>query len=93
MTTDKLRSVFQFYLGWIHSQGIEPREYPEHPATLAHLGYMCDKAVNVLIPTGKIEKAMRWLGFIQGVLVTREFFTLDQVKQHSMPDEEKVDGQ
>lgn len=29
------------------------------------------------------KKAMRWLGFMQGILVATEFFTKDEVKAHS----------
>ena len=32
---------------------------------------------------GSENKAMRWLGFCQGVLVERGIFTLDDVKHHS----------
>lgn len=32
---------------------------------------------------GSKEKAMRWLGYMQGVLVTSKVFTLAQVKEHS----------
>jgi hypothetical protein len=32
---------------------------------------------------GSTDKAMRWLGFCQGVLIERGIFTLDELKQHS----------
>lgn len=32
---------------------------------------------------GSEKKAMRWLGYMQGVLVMSGIFTLDQVKEHS----------
>ena len=30
-----------------------------------------------------IGKAMRWLGYVQGVLVERGVFSLDEIKEHS----------
>jgi hypothetical protein len=33
---------------------------------------------------GSEAKAMRWLGFCQGVLHERGIFTLDELKQHSL---------
>lgn len=32
---------------------------------------------------GSENKAMRWLGYMQGALVATGFFTLDDVKRHS----------
>lgn len=34
-------------------------------------------------PGGDEAKAMRWLGFAQGMLVARGIYNLDEVKQHS----------
>lgn len=31
------------------------------------------------------EKFMRWLGFIQGVLWQRKWFTLEELKEHNRP--------
>ncbi len=92
MTTDKLASVFALYRRWITDvhNVVACRCTDDFGAThLGHLAWMCDEANNVLIPNGKVEKAMRWLGYVQGVLVARGLFTLSQVKEHSMPDEEK----
>jgi len=50
---------------------------------------MCEEARNNLIPAGRVEKAMRWLGFVQGVLFCFNDFTIDQLKDHSRPDEDK----
>lgn len=33
---------------------------------------------------GSEAKAMRWLGYIQGISVAYGFYTLEEVKQHSM---------
>lgn len=60
----------------------------------AHLLYMRQEARRFLqesidnYPGGmppKIEKAMRWLGFIQGCLMCFGTFSLDDMKKHNMP--------
>lgn len=39
---------------------------------------------------GSEKKAMRWLGFMQGVLYEKERFTLDEIKKHSMDPQNAV---
>jgi hypothetical protein len=51
---------------------------------LAHLRFMCEEAQK-FVDQGRIEKAMRWLGFLQGVLWARGFYSLDDLKNHSKP--------
>lgn len=51
-----------------------------------HLHWMIDEAEK-LVDENRIEKAMRWLGFIQGVLWSMSFFSVDQLKVHNMPNE------
>lgn len=48
-------------------------------AALAHLRTMFPKMVQ-FVSEDKIEKAMRWLGFVQGVLWVCGVYTLDQLK-------------
>lgn len=91
MTAKKLKGVFLFYRQWMHDKGLVPILYPTGPNDGApwdfpHLAYMCDNATEILIPSGKTDKAMRWLGFIQGVLVSRKLFTLEEVRGHSRED-------
>lgn len=102
MTGEKLKRVFQFYLEELtneahqheYSSGPEQlsdqrqglmcvRIQPER--ALAHFRFMCIEAQR-FVDEGRIEKAMRWLGFLQGVLWARNFFTLDDLKNHSRPD-------
>ncbi len=90
MTQDKLRSVFQFYLDYIQGRGIAPRKSEEFPTHRGHLAYMARTAITELIPNSKIEKAMRWLGYIQGCMVNSGDFNLEDVKRHSRPDDERA---
>lgn len=89
MTTDKLDRVFRFYLSYVTDGGVVPCKSENDPCHFGHLAYMATAAVHELIPAGKVEKAMRWLGFIQGVLVCRGVFKLEDVKRHSMPEDEE----
>jgi len=34
-------------------------------------------------PPEKVEKAMRWVGFIQGWFWSKELFTIDEMKDHN----------
>ena len=49
-----------------------------------HLVWMCREAA--AFPDEKVEKMMRWLGFIQGCLFCFGAYTLDELKRHNMPD-------
>ncbi len=51
---------------------------------LSHCHGMLDK-MEVFVKEGKIDKAFRWLGFIQGCLWSTGHFTLEDLKNHSRP--------
>jgi hypothetical protein len=59
------------------------------PTTTAirHALWMCHEALT--FPPEKLEKKMRWLGFIQGVLWMTGVLTIEAAKQANMPNEEK----
>ncbi len=50
--------------------------------------WMCDEAVT-FIADGKIDKAMRWLGFIQGALWVMGVSTIEESKRANMPQGEE----
>ena len=43
------------------------------------------EAITVDERLGRIEKAHRWLGFIQGILWQSGNFTIDQLANHNRP--------
>jgi hypothetical protein len=53
-----------------------------------HLLYMTETAVQFVV-IGKTEKAMRWLGFIQGAMWSGGYISIDDLKQMNMPKEEQ----
>ncbi len=50
-----------------------------------HLLTMIPK-MRVFVTEGKIDKVFRWLGFLQGVLWSTHFYTLDELKEHNRED-------
>jgi len=57
---------------------------------LNHLYWMCDQ-VAVFISENRIEKAMRWLGFIQGAFWVLGVRTVEEMKKDNMPRGETYD--
>lgn len=51
-----------------------------------HLMYCCGQIV-LFIQEGRREKAMRWLGFVQGALWTLSVATIDELGKMNMPNE------
>lgn len=100
MTPEKLKSVFVHYRAELDSdqlwKTIAPKQFSEEQTRqpcwmisvwdrIAHLKFMCDEAQR-FVDAGRVEKAMRWLGFLQGVFWDKNTFTLDDLKNHSRPD-------
>lgn len=54
---------------------------------LGHLLWMCEEA-RTFLPE-KVDKAMRWLGFIQGALWVLEVSTIEESKRANMPEGEE----
>lgn len=57
------------------------------PGRLAHCRWMCGRIRAMLtqevILDRDVEKAMRWLGFVQGVLWAEGVLTIDQMRDHN----------
>ena len=83
MTTDQMKEVLEFYRAKLFQMSAPQRE-SEGGNRLQHVCWMCHMAEHHL-EEGKIEKANRWLGFIQGVLWCEGFFTIDEMRAHNSP--------
>lgn len=57
---------------------------------LCHVAWMCGEAKR-FVEEERIEKAMRWLGFIQASLWMASFSSVDSLKVDNMPKDEKFD--
>lgn len=91
MTNEQILSAIEEYRTCFVNLCIEAETHPhdiklsQHNninADIKHCATMLDKMVD-FVNEGKIEKAFRWLGFIQGVLWSRGLYTLDQLKEHN----------
>jgi len=51
---------------------------------LFHAAWMVQEAQQY-VHQGKLEKANRWLGFIQGVFWVHRFRTIDEMRRDNMP--------
>ena len=97
MTTERLKLVLQFYRAHFDKQypkigsnqliNIKSQYREDCLSTndlISHFKFMCQEA-QLFADRGQVDKAMRWLGFLQGVLWKSGEFTLDDLKKHSMP--------
>ncbi len=66
---------------------IDPCVYPEDRVDqFSHALWMIGETKK-LLAEGRREKAMRWLGFIQGVLWSSGLISLKELKELNRPDE------
>lgn len=91
MTKEKTQQAFTFYKDFLDrllpgpakqlAAGESGQTFTAVAASsmIAHLKFMCVSAPTFTDNT----KVMRWLGFLQGVLWARGFFTLEELKGHS----------
>jgi hypothetical protein len=82
---------------------VEPAELPEqmkdakkgnfriggfHPRDgIAHLKYMCLTGI-ALVDEGRLDKANRWLGFVQGCLWMGGFNSINEMREWNRPEGE-----
>jgi hypothetical protein len=77
------------------------RMNPGRTNVIRHISWMCEEAQTFLVrfkcgcgqdhgpDPRKVEKAMRWLGFVQGCLWCLSLKSLNNLREDSMPDGEK----
>ncbi len=98
MKPEKVLEVLETYRAKFEELGISKADYPHevlmdgrdhtvmetNKQVLRHLHGMLDKAKE-FVAQGRIQKAMRWLGFIQGGLWSEAIYTLEELKNHNRP--------
>ena len=52
---------------------------------IEHLAWMAGE-IQLLVTEGRIEKALRWLGFLQGALWALGLQSIEESKRHNMPE-------
>lgn len=85
MTYQKVREVLANY----HLVLIE-LDYENDPK-LRHLIEMIPQ-IRVFLDEDRRDKAMRWLGFIQGTLEAKGVYTIEEMANHNKPDEGDILG-
>lgn len=85
MTPEKVKEVIEMY----EKKTAELCVSSIQPASdvISHIYKMCPK-VKVFLDEGRIEKAMRWLGFIQGALWVEGVYDIEEMKDHNRPKED-----
>jgi len=95
MTGEKAKKVLRIYQAKLNSLGVKAIDFDHRcpPSTrekaLGHCFGMIPKMLE-FIDEGSMDKAFRWLGFIQGVLWCHSVFTLEDLKNHNRPQEDLV---
>lgn len=91
MTPENISEVIDVYKKFFADMGTEPIKYPHEKIlndtflSLSHCYGMLDD-IEGFIKNDQIEKAFRWLGFIQGILWSTQKFSLTELKNHNRPD-------
>lgn len=81
MTPERIRQITTYYERYLRLRTLPS----DRGADIEHLIGMVPR-LHALLDEGRIEKAMRWLGFMQGALWSIDIFSLDELKDHSRPD-------
>jgi hypothetical protein len=87
MTPDHVVQVCQKYAAILKDMGAVPfknREDKTREGQLNHLAHMCNHTIVEIqgaSTPAEVEKAMRWLGFIQGGFWALEIRTIDQMRE------------
>lgn len=81
MTTDKIRAAFAACRALMPAY-IKPER---GGSRWAHLIFMCEEGST--FAADRREKAMRWLGFVQGALWTLDAITIENLKSVNRSDE------
>jgi hypothetical protein len=90
MTKDQIIEAAALYLAHLISLGAEPNrmnpskkfELGSQDAVKDHIAWMCDRLIKIA-NEGDVEKAGRWLGFIQGVLFMMGEYSIDEFRTHN----------
>ena len=93
MTNEKILEVLDFYDNYIRRKLITEKEcfFSQNLALYNHILQMIPK-MKQFISEGRWEKLMRWLGFIQGVLCTKGYTTIDEERVRNTKFEESPRG-
>ena len=85
MDVSRVVFVAEMYEQMLKRYGHEPKNCSSDIGgpleATAHVLWMCGQLKRIALED--MDKACRWLGFIQGVLWTRGFYTIDEMREHN----------
>lgn len=94
MDGKKILSVIAIYRERLEGMAVGKIDYPHEAEirpndrrrnyVLGHCHGMLDQ-MEEFVKEGRIEKAFRWLGFVQAALWTEGVYTLEDLKNHNRP--------
>lgn len=79
MTKEQIIQACTKYDNILIEAGAVPARETDVPGSLNHLRWMCQEIIN-FVNEEKLEKAFRWLGFIQGALWSECICDIEQLK-------------
>ena len=96
MDAQKILKVIGMYRSYFTKKGIEAVDFPHNDKPdssrdiLSHCCRMLDR-MEKFISESRMDKVFRWLGFIQGCLWSTRRFSLEDLKNHSLPDPKEIE--
>jgi hypothetical protein len=90
MDKNKIKEVSYMYEKFLKDKGCVSKKYdsetkliqPSEQEALSHILYMIEE-IKKFIKENRVEKAFRWLGFIQGLLWSYGIISLETLKEHN----------
>ena len=95
MDGKKILEVIEIYRRHLDGHKVDPIDYPHDQyvrsseKVCGHCFGMLDKMAE-FVRDNRIDKAFRWLGFIQGCFWSLGCYTLEELKNHSRPSDEEI---
>ena len=93
MTKEKILEVIDGYEKRLETLGTEAFEFPRNAPPISFERGLCLSHIRTMFPKmrkfleeGRVEKTFRWLGFIQGVLWSAGLYSIEELQNHSRPD-------
>lgn len=89
MTSAQILQVVRLYQQRLQEEGFEAARYKwpdmrhqSRRGALNHVLHMCNE-VKKFVKAEELEKAFRWLGFMQGVLWVCGMYSIDEMRGHN----------
>ena len=90
MTGEKIIEVTEIYEELFKELGVITKEtghrtYLKDPEPALEHAYSMLPKIREFVSENRMEKAFRWLGFVQGVLFANGQYCIAELKEHNMP--------